>query len=492
MRLLLTISLFVYVLAALIINSMIINAATYDVALISQFVIVQLQRVSEFFTTLGLSLIILKSYISRLDRPERISIRRLLTCAAIVGIAFAVLMPVQQRAMQWIVHLTPAEMRRDALVLSVTNYGVIRGDVAIPQLGIGRNEMREAPIQTLFPLLNPILLFSDGFEAARSDVEPIARTVLNNDLARNHDIVSVGFDGSMEASCLALEKLYADYTKASNETAREFERQPNRETVRQDWFSKVDTLFGEGADIIPQIRDKDEFLTHPAVQAKIRSTVETNLAEVEIPDFLEAIGSTSELANYARTQMAARIVNPCATTWNSFIAAGQKDELVDDLVAYYARLVGDDYERLGDEGDLNTFGEGVMLYAFAPTIGLASTWFLASLQFVVAISMIARYQFQLPKKAYGALIAISAGVIFLIPILPQSTAERSRPGLEERFQAISEIWQPWGLPIKLSLRSLVRAQETVYPMGRAIRCATPIAVFDMFGEDCNSSTDDGV
>ncbi|WP_299680541.1 hypothetical protein [uncultured Roseobacter sp.] len=487
MRLILTIALLVYVVAALITNSMIVNAATYDVALVSQVVVVQLQRLSEFFTTLGLSLIILRSYVSRLDRPEVISISRLSICAGIIGLAFVVLMPVQQKAMQWLVQLAPAEMRRDALVLSVTNYGVIRGDVAIPQLEITRDEMREHPLQTLFPLLNPILLFSDGFEAARSDVGPIARTVLKNDLTRNHDLVSVGFNGAMDASCLALDKLFADYTKASNSTAKDFSRSSDQEAVRKEWFEKIDELFGEGADIVPQIRNQQEFLEHPAVQAKVHATVEENLRAIQIPNFLSALGSTDELAEYARERMSAKVTNPCAATWDSFTEDGHRDDLVDDLAAYYARLVGEDYRRLGNEGDLNTFGEVVMLYAFAPAIGLASTWLLASLQLIVALSMIARYQLRLPKVACGAILAGATGLILIVPITLRSDVELSRPGLEDRFNAMGDLWSPWGAPLQVSLRSLIRAEETVYPIGRVLRCTTPIVLFDMFGEDCEGS-----
>ncbi|TCP38075.1 hypothetical protein [Rhodovulum marinum] len=483
MRVILAVALLVYVATALIVNSMIVNAATYDVALISQVIVAQLQTFSEFVTALGLSLFALRYYVSRLPDPDVVSKRRLLACVGIAALAFMVLLPAQQRAMKGLIWLAPEGMRRDALVLSVTNYGVLTGDVGIPQLAISREDIRTPPVQTLFPLLNPVLLFSDGYEAAREDVEPIGRIILNNDLARNHEIVGAGFNGAMEASCLALQKLYTDYSRASDETARDFNRSSDKQAVRQQWFGKVDRLFEEGADIVPQLGE-DAFISHPVVQAKIRNTVETNLRAVPVPDVLKVLGSTDELAEYTRSHMAARVTNPCATTWNSFIAAGHKDMLVEDLVGYYSRLVREDYQRLGRSGDLSRFGEGVMLFAFAPAIGVAMTWFVASLQFLVAFSLLTRRFLVLPRPAHLAMVAVVSGAILIMPIALRSAAEQTRPGLEERFEIMRDLWGPWGTPLAATLRSLIRAEERVYPVGKAVRCATPLRAFDMFGEDC--------
>ncbi|WP_226562502.1 hypothetical protein [Salipiger thiooxidans] len=483
MLLLLTVCLLLYAAANLVVNSMIVSAATYDVALVNQIVLSQLQGFTEFVTTLGLSLVLLRFYILRLPQPERFTVRRATMSAAIIAAAFFVLLPLQQRAVQEAAKLASPEMRRAALVLSVTNYGLVAGDVTMPQLGISKDDLRAPPVQTLFPLLNPILLYSGGFEIAEADIEPISRTIIRNGLARNNDIVEPSFNAAMDASCAALRDLYRDYTRASNVTASELRARSDGDAVRQEWFAKADQLFEKGADIPPQL-GQDEFLEHPVVQAKITATVEGNLRSLEFPDFLSALGTTSELADYAKTHMAEKITNPCATTWASFVADGGRDSLIDDLVAYYAQLVREDYERLGENGDLSEFGRAVMLYAVAPTFGIAMTWLVAVLQVLTAASIITRYYVPVRASGRAGVMLVLLGLLVLWPAARMSDAEQSSPGLQERFAVMSESESLWA-PVRIAgLAGLLRAEETIFPLGVSLRCLTPLRAFDMFGNNC--------
>lgn len=471
--------LILYAVATLTVNAMIVSATTYDVAIVNQVVLIELQRFTEFVTTLGISLILLRFYITRLNRPERFTFSRIVICGLIVTSAFFILRPAQQKLLQGLVSLAPAEMRREAFVLSVTNYGLVTGDVIIPQLNIAKEELKAPPIQTLFPFLNAILIFSDGYEVVEKDIEPIGRTVINNDLVRNHKVVSTGFDAAMKSSCTGLRKLYNDYTRVSDQTAQDFYDQSDKDKVRRDWREKSNELFGGETNIVPQLNE-DEFIDHPNVQTRISGLVEENLRAVEFPDFMNVLGSTNQLADYARARMASYVVNPCATTWASFNANGQKDELVADLVAFYARIAREDYERLGKNGDLNQLGKGVMMFAIAPAISLIMTWLVAAFQLITAFGLAARYYVPLENQMRVAATCVLAFALIILPTLIPSKAESQTKGLSVRFERMSERHGALGVAASISLKSFLRAEERIFPLGRGILELTPLEAFRVF------------
>jgi len=471
--------LIIYSIVILIINTLIVSTTTLDVALVNHIALLRLQGFSETATTLGISLLLTKFYINRLKDADLITLPRIAVCIGIVFVAFRVLLPVQQNVILNAANLSTAEMRREALVLSVTNFGLVTGDVSMPQLDIQKASLQSLPIQTLFPFLNPIFLLSDGYDLAERDLEPIAETIIYNGIARNEKLLSVSFNGAMKSSCAARRAFLARYQAASLLTVRDFRTSSDLERVRREWSAKMADLFGERVPVVPDLTEA-ELLAHPAVKQHLGEIVSDELESVEIPDFLSALGGAGEFAAYARLTIRQKIDNPCAMNWQTFVEDGLRDEVIEELVGYYARLAREDYHRLGPEGDFNGLGVNVMMYAVAPPLSLTLTWLVGSLQLITAFSMILRYYVPGRVSYRPALTLMFALFILYLPMARPSQAERSIPELETRFSIMQERYDVTGSITAILLKRMVRVEERIFPIGRALVTLTPLQAFDMF------------
>jgi hypothetical protein len=481
--------LIVYVGINLVINALVVDAIGIEFALVHILSAQGLQTISEAVAVFGLSLLCARFYITSRPDPERITRGRLSACAAIVAVAFLVLMPAQQSLVNRIVTGTDAETRRTALVLGVTNYGLLSGDVIIPELGLDRESLDFHDVRVQFPFLGIVLLLGDGFEVLEQDFQPIMRTVLINSSARHYETLTPAFNAAMTASCTHINALFADYEAASQRIERAFRTTGDRTDVREAWWRQMDGLIGEGADVLPD-QARDIFLRNPAVRAKLHEDVGAELGRMSLPEIFHGFAAHEKgpLDRYVRARMAERIADPCDMTWRRFVREGHRDAVAADLAAYYGRLISDDRYRLGENGDLAGVGRGAVVAAIGPFIGVTLTLGVALVQAGVILSLVSRNYVPWrhwgaglhPKRMQRLTVAIATAGILFIAVLVPSEAE-SNPEWQERIHSIAATHQTWGAPVTAALRVGMRLEALAYPVGQALKSITPLDELDVFG-----------
>lgn len=476
----------VYFLLNVLFNAVVVDVLDLRIAGLSENAVDLLHRATQVMSTLGISLLLMRFYIQKVKAPRRFSVWNGVVCGGIIVGAFFVIAPLERNLLNWVVNKSTATMRRDALVLAVTSYGITSGDVTMQELNINKDTYQGVDVRSFLAVINPVLIMSDGFEVVNLRFPGVLNLILKNEMIRHDRLIATTFDIGMKTSCtglMVLEGRFKAQAIATTQTYKKRQEDPGRDpnwlqNLQGDWRHQVNEIFGYDAAIDPAVPE-GQFRTHPAVQLWIRRSV-TDSMDSSLPSLLAPLDERQAIKGYLRQQMAERVTDPCKTSWSSFKAAGHRDEALKATAGHFVEVVTKDSERLGPGGDLEPIGRAAVLIAVVPTFAIGMSVAIAALQALTAVSLILTYYVVVKRRIRRGIVLGLAALFVLIPLLSSHLVADTKV-FQARLGEVAARGFHTGMVLAAASNWLLRAEPSFYLIGHELREALVPDLFRMLG-----------